>query len=130
VGKARQENPVINLLEETRNTLAVTNHTPDDIVFIGSETSGHQCTWGEFAVLADISYDPGYGSAKVATDLVIVFSDGSKLYRSEYDGSEWWKFSRPFAFPLRRLPIQTLVTSDIGWESLEEMAATQPSPRA
>ncbi|MGB5758858.1 MAG: hypothetical protein WBM50_18240, partial [Acidimicrobiales bacterium] len=76
---------------------------------IGSEQSGHRCDWGQFAQLADVEYDSGYGSAQVATDLVIVFFDGTKLRRGEYDGSEWWEFIAPFTEPAESLPIDRLV---------------------
>ena len=44
----------MNLLRETREVLADWKRDPEDIIFIGSETSGHHCTWTEFEVLADI----------------------------------------------------------------------------
>jgi len=80
----------MNLLKETLDKLANSNHVPSDIKFIGS-VSGYSCTWEEFQKLANIEYDSGYGSQIVASDLIIIFSDNSWLERREYDGSEWWK---------------------------------------
>lgn len=97
-----------NLLKETEESIASSGHTPADIVFIGSEESGHCCTWEQFRALANRNYDSGYGSPEVATDLIIVFSDGQKLWRGEYDGSEWWEFSTPFKMPEKSLPISNL----------------------
>ncbi len=97
-----------NLLEETKSAIADSGHTEADIIFIGSEQSGHQCTWEEFCVLADKEYDNGYGNPEVAYDLIIVFSDGHKMWRGEYDGSEWWEYSSPFAMPTEKHPIHSL----------------------
>ena len=68
-----------NLLAETLVAIKSSGHTQKDIIFIGSEETGHQCTFKEFKVLADEEYDPSFGSAEVCTDLIIVFSDGSKM---------------------------------------------------
>ena len=97
-----------NLLQETREAIASSGHTENDIVFIGSEKTGHQCSWDEFCALADFEYDAGFGSAKIAQDLVFVFGDGQKLWRGEYDGSEWWEHSTPFKRPENALPIKNL----------------------
>ena len=81
-----------NLLAQTEELMQAKGYTPAQIVFIGSTESGHACTWEEFKKLADFSYYPGYGSAEVAIDLEIVFSDGARMIRQEYDGAEWWLF--------------------------------------
>lgn len=113
-----------NLLHETRDAIGRSGHTEKDIVFIGSEKTGHSCTWEEFTELANIEYDSGFGAAEVAQDLIIVFSDGAKMWRGEYDGSEWWEFSTPFkrseeTKPIKRLTVQG--TDKVGWESLESL---------
>ena len=77
-------------------------------MFIGSNESGHACTWAEFEGLADFDYDSGFGAAYVASDLRIVFSDGADMTRHEYDGSECWRYSKPFVPPAKRLPIVSL----------------------
>lgn len=110
-----------NLLAETKESIKYTGHTSDDIIFIGSEKSGYSCTWDEFCVLADKEYDNGYGSSEVATDLIIVFSDGQKMWRGEYDGAEWWECSSPFVKPKALKPIKSLFTNSIGWDELEEI---------
>lgn len=84
-----------NLLKETLDAITASGHTVADIAFIGSEDAEYRCTWNEFTVLANQDYDSGFGSAKVAPDLIIRFADGRKLWRGEYDGSEWWEFDKP-----------------------------------
>jgi hypothetical protein len=114
----------MNLLQETIRDIESSGHTPEDIVFIGSEESGHRCTWEQFQVLANIEYDCGYGAQEVATDLIIVFSDGTKMWRHEYDGSERWDFSTPFEAPsaVKEIRHLTVVTAGaVGWSSLAEL---------
>ena len=110
-----------NLLIETRNVIKHTGHTIEDIVFIGSERSGHCCAWEEFEILADREYDSGFGAQKVASDLIIVFSDGMKMWRHEYDGSEYWSYSAPFTMPKEFKPIESLFANSVGWENLAEI---------
>lgn len=109
-----------NLLSETRLAIKESGHTPADIVFIGSLESGHRCTWEEFEGLADFPYDAGYGAAHIATDLKIVFRDGSTMWRGEYDGAEWWEFSRPPEIPDESRPIHSL-GGNVLWETLAEI---------
>ena len=115
-----------NLLHETKEAIASSGHTEADIVFIGSEKSGHQCSWDEFCALADVEYDESYGAAKVAQDLVVVFSDGQKLSRGECDGAEWWEYSKPFKRPPVALPIASLLCApeQVGWVDLAECNKT------
>jgi hypothetical protein len=114
---------VRNLLTETLEAIRASGHTSEDIVFIGSEDTGHQCTWDEFRLLANVEYDAGFGASEVATDLIVVFSDGSKMWRGEYDGSEWWEHSTPFKRPEKSLPITRLIVPEemVGWCDLEEI---------
>ena len=112
-----------NLLEETQEVLQRSGYTPEDITFIGSMESGHQCTWEEFKLLADIYYDSGYGIQKVARDLIIVFADGSKLRRNEFNGAEAWRLDKCFIRPSARKAIKELVavTEYGGEESLNAL---------
>ena len=109
-----------NLLQETKAAIQSSEHTEADIVFIGSEKTGHQCTWAEFCALADVEYDSGRGITQVAQDLVIVFSDGLKMWRGEDDCSEWWEYSTPAKLPAHALPIRTLLCppARVGWVDL------------
>ena len=98
----------MNLLKETVYQIENRGHTVQDIIFIGSEISGYQCTWDEYKILANFDYDNGYGGQEVATDLMIAFNDGSTLRRDEYDGAEWWDYVEPFKMPTENHKILTL----------------------
>ncbi len=107
-----------NLLEETKSAVKDSGHKISDIVFIGNE-DGYGCSWKEYKKLADVQYDRGFGAAAVATDLTIVFTDGATMYRGEYDGSEWWEYSRPFKIPQKTKPIKRLV--GYYWPSIKNL---------
>jgi hypothetical protein len=109
---------IMNLLQETIEFILQIGKETKDIIFIGSENSGHSCTWAEYEILADQEYDNGFGAQEVARDLIIVFSDGSKMWRNEYDGSEWWAHFPPFKVPTEAKPIKKLFVNGFGWEDL------------
>ena len=108
-----------NLLKETIIDIENSGHKVSDITFIGSLDSGYSCTWSEFLTLADIEYYNGFGGRGVAWDLTIVFSDGSTMWRSEYDGSEWWDYRKPVEIPENQK--QILKLNGGLWKSLEEL---------
>jgi hypothetical protein len=109
----------MNLLTETQEAITRSGHTITDIIFIGSEASGHSCTWTEFCTLANFDYDDGFGGQEIATDLIIVFADGQKMWRCEYDGSEWWGYSTPFKRPEVFIPIRWLGRGM--WDTLAQL---------
>ena len=113
----------MNLLSETIDAIKDSGHTPEDIYFIRSRESGHSCTWEEYKKLADIEYDNGYGSQKVASDLIIVFSDGNYMWRVEDCGREGWDFTTPFLPEDQQKPISRLVVSkeEDGYKTLEKI---------
>jgi hypothetical protein len=111
----------MNFLVETKNAISESGHKISDIIFIGSEDTGHQCSWEQFKNMADVEYYSGFGAAEVATDLVLVFSDGMKMWRGEYDGSEWWEFSTPFTMPTDKQKIKKLVGGM--WATVKAMQA-------
>jgi len=84
-----------NLYTETVEAMKSIDKNPSDIGRIGSYDGDYECTWLEFMSLADFHYDSGYGGTKVATDLIILFRDGTWMERKEYDGSEWWSYVTP-----------------------------------
>lgn len=98
----------MNFLEETKFAIAACDQCVDKIIFIGSEHTGHQCTWQQFCELANFDYDNAYGGRVVAGDLIIVFEDGTIMYREEYDGAEWWECRKPFEMPKEKHPIKSL----------------------
>jgi len=110
-----------NLLDETIEDFKVFKLSYKDIIFIGSEETGHSCTWSEFQDLANIEYDSGYGGQEIASDLIIVFKNGAIMSRSEYDGSEAWILSKPFKMPQVKQKIYGLKAHQ-GWLSLAEIS--------
>ena len=108
-----------NLLKETIEAIEGSGHATEDIIFIGSVKSAYSCTFDEFKLLANIEYDAGFGSQKVASDLIIAFSDGMQMKRGEYDGSEWWEFNKPFRMPESKKPIARLIGGM--WDSVGDM---------
>lgn len=81
-----------NLLEDTLASMNMHGKTVDDIAWIGSKHM--EIPIDKFMKLADKWYDGGFGAQEVATDLVVVFNDGTWLERHEYDGSEWWEYKK------------------------------------
>lgn len=79
----------MNLRTETLEILNEHNKTVEDIKFICS--GNRNIPVDSFFMLADRTYDSGYGGAEVDMDLQIV-GDDWWLERGEYDGSEWWEF--------------------------------------
>lgn len=106
--KERLGNSDCNLLVETIEAMLEVGKTAEDIVFIGSVESGHSCEWAEYEKLANVEYDNGYGREEVAVDLEIIFNDGGRLKRGNYDGSEWWAYVPAFEKPKKFNPIRNL----------------------
>jgi len=106
-----------NLLVETKKAIKGSGHSIKDIIFIGSQKTGYECTWEQFKTLADKNYDCGFGGDVVSSDLIVVFSDGQKMWRGEYDGSEWWEYSTPFIKPKIRKRITDLF---VGYRKFKE----------
>ena len=84
-----------DLYTETVQAMKSIDKDPYDIRRIGSYDGEYECSWFEFVSLADFHYDSGYGGTEVATDLIILFTDGTWMERKEYDGSEWWQYVKP-----------------------------------
>ena len=95
----------MNLLEETIGELKENGKSEDDVVWIG--TKDIKISWDNFKEIADVNYDAGFGSSKVAGDLLIV-GKGFWMERCEYDGSEWWEFRMAPAEPKETVKIKAL----------------------
>ncbi len=108
-----------NLLEETINDIRNAELSIDNIIFIGSSDGEYECTWQEFKLLADAEYDSGYGGQEVMQDIIIIFADGSKMLRGEYDGSEWWDIHKPL---VKRVDCKKLTSlfPAYSWETIAE----------
>lgn len=112
----------MNLLKETIEELKEHNLTVKDIVAVQGEKFG--VSVDKFLELADTNYDNGYGSPKVAEDLVVIGKDWW-FERHEYDGREWWEFKKvPDILPIRS-NINALTVGQTGqwggWETLESL---------
>ena len=113
-----------NLLNETKNVLKEHNKTLKDVVAIQGNNFG--ITIDKFIALADTNYDAGYGSPKVAEDLVVIGKDWW-LERHEYDGSEWWEYKEiPSVLPINdevyALTVnQSCEDISCGWETLSRI---------
>jgi hypothetical protein len=108
-----------NLLTETREAIEEVSLITNDVAWIGSRDGRLALLWDQFATLADVNYDDGYGSVEVAIDLVIVFKDGGGwLERYEYDGSEGWVYkAQPRLDPAHR-PFSRVVDPGRAYDGL------------
>lgn len=82
---------MINFLEETIEAIKDSEHTVQDVMFVGSEDGKYRVAWEEFEEIADFHYDSSYGNQIIAMDLIVYFKDHSWLERFEYDGAEYWE---------------------------------------
>lgn len=110
-----------NFLKETKLNIESEGNHVDNIVYIDNQSGTYSCDWNRFESLADFEYDSGFGSQKIATDLIIVFANGDYMDRYEYDGSECWSYhTTPKIFP-----ILNNITSFGGdfhmWDTLKEI---------
>ena len=113
----------MTLYEETLRAINRNNKDIDDIIFIGSEITGHYLVgiWDTFSKISKFEYDSGFGSQKIASDLIIVFNDLSRLVRDDYDGAESWEFIRAFKMPKTLIPVDKLTTEGAMWDTLESI---------
>lgn len=85
--------PTTNFKDETYQLINGSGHTRDQVMFVGSRDGKYRMSMDKFDDLAcSLNYDAGYGSQKIAADLIIYFTDNSYAERTEYDGCEWWEY--------------------------------------
>lgn len=82
-----------NFKKETLEAIQDSNHKIENVMFVGSYDGKYRMNINEFLLKSDFKYDNGYGSAEIATDLIVYFDDKTYLSRWEYDGSEGWKYN-------------------------------------
>ena len=92
----------INFLEETIEMLKDLDKTWDDVLFIGNKD--YFITIDQFKRLADVEYDNSFGAQWMPSDIIIKLDNGMIVSRGEYDGSEWWEYTKPFMLPTMRYP--------------------------
>ena len=113
-----------NLLKETMEILEEHGKAIKDIVAVQGKDFGISVE--NFIRLADTEYDDGFGSQKVARDLVII-GDDFWLERREYDGSEWWEHKERPTILENILEVTALTVPQcelgyfVGWETLKNL---------
>lgn len=65
----------MNLLDETKSAISQSEHSTDDVRFVGSRDEKLGIPWSQAEKVLDIDYDNGYGSQEIAADLVVAFTD-------------------------------------------------------
>lgn len=105
-----------NLKNETIQILHEHNKTPKDVRWVGCYS--YRIPTDDFWKLADKEYDDGYGSAEVASDLLVV-GDDWWLERGEYDGSEWWEFKQMPSCPTEQKTVKRIIGGM--WDTLNEL---------
>lgn len=110
------------IFDETLDAIQSNGKTPNDVWWVGSHDGRYVISWDVFErQFSDVEYDSGYGGQEIASDLVVV-GDNWWLSRSEYDGSECWRFETR---PKVGTDTQTFsrITDPDGacWASIEEM---------
>lgn len=103
---------MINLLQETIETLHENNKTMNDVLWVGNRE--YRIDMNKFLTLADTEYDEGFGGTEVAEDLILVGKD-FWLERGEYDGSEWWEYKEYPKIPFESKDIKYL-TKRQAWD--------------
>lgn len=115
-----------NLLNETEQAIRDSGHAIKDVEFVGSADGVFRSNWRQFRAIANVEYDSGYGGAEVPTDLIVQFTDGRKMWRGEYDGSEWWKYdalTEPYTGETK--PLRLVVGH--GWPTVENLHSNDPA---
>jgi hypothetical protein len=105
-----------NLLKETVAILQEHKLTPNDVLWIGNRTE--YTDWNNFAKIADVEYDAGFGGAEVATDLIIV-GKSWWLERHEYDGSEWWEYKEQPVKPQSKVELHKIIGGC--WSTIDDI---------
>ena len=108
-----------NLYDETVTILESHGKTIADIEYIGSSETKIN-TNKALELMKKTNYDSGYGSQKIAENLMIK-GNGFIMTRGEYDGSEWWDYMQTDpSLPQVDTDVKSF-EANIGWESLEEI---------
>lgn len=115
----------MNFQRETLEAIERSRHTIEDVMFIGSSDGTYRMTMDKFLQVSDFEYDDGYGSPKIAQDLIIYFKDKTYITREEYDGAEWWQINNVNVYSedddyidFDKLKVNP---RQIGWKTVEEI---------
>lgn len=115
----------MNFKEETLEIIRISEHTIDDVMFIGSDNGKYRMTIEKFLEVSDFEYDSGYGAPQIPQDLIIYFKDNTYAERAEYDGSEWWEYNVKKLFSEKDeyedFDFLKIREGQIGWETVESI---------
>lgn len=93
-----------------------------EVSWVGSSDGEYAMSWDEFKEkFKDLEYNSGFGSQKIATDLVVVFTDGGWLEREEYDGAEHWVDKSAPVREENAKSFDVVGGDEYMWEDLERM---------
>lgn len=108
-----------NLYQELLEELNQHGKSIEDIIWVG--TNKERVDVDKFLEIAKkTDYDSGFGSQKIAKDLLIVGLDWW-IERNEYDGSEWFEFKSLPKIPDQTMKIKRLWKEDKRWATLREI---------
>lgn len=112
----------MSFLKETICAIKESDHKTSDVSFIGSLDGKYRISFKQFKKIANFDYDSGFGSPKIAIDLIICFKDNTYIKRGEYDGSEWWEYNEPLKLSKIFKEFTNLGGgSEIMWETVEDL---------
>lgn len=115
----------MNFKNETLEIIRRSEHTIDDVMFIGSNDGKYRMTIEKFLEVSDFEYDDGYGAPEIPQDLIIYFKDNTYAERAEYDGSEWWEYNVKKLFSendeYEDFDFLKIRKGQIGWETVESI---------
>lgn len=95
----------MNLKQETLDAMAENGMVIADIAYISNRNLNQIMSVEDFFQLADREYNNSASGNEVNTELLIVFTNGDRLVRGNYDNNEWWEFIQ--AVPTMPPPIAT-----------------------
>lgn len=109
---------MINLIEETIQDIKEMGHSESDVRWVGSYDGVFGMSWEDFkSKFSRTTYDDGFGSQEIASDLVIV-GDDWWLEREEYDGAEKWAYKKCPIACKKQLTFDKILGS---WDTLKEI---------
>lgn len=113
-----------NLYTEIIEQLVNHGKSEEDVKWAGNKD--FKIPLEKFWKIAHTHYNNGFGSPKVAEDLIVA-GDNFWLERHEYDGSEWFEYKESPKMPDKEIDIDCLTVEQhnekykdnrIGWETL------------
>ena len=97
----------MNLKQETLDAMVESGMGIEDIAYISNRDFDRSVPVDEFFRSADREYNNSASGNEVNTELLIVFTNGDRLVRGNYDNNEWWEYiqAAPRTPPLVAVPL-------------------------